>query len=84
MKTIVINVLFHLLTARCTYSDWFTISDCSVTCESGFKTEVRSFTEVKNELLDLNTAMRIKSVLQVARLTRVSSNFLVFENKYLG
>lgn len=50
MKTIVINVLFHLLTVRCIYSDWFTISDCSATCGSGYKTEVRSFTEVKSEL----------------------------------
>ena len=50
MKTIVINVLFHLLTVRCIYSDWFTISDCSATCGSGYKTEVRSFTLVKSEL----------------------------------
>ena len=49
MKTIVINVLFHFLTVRCIYSDWFTISDCSATCGSGYKTEVRSFTEVKSE-----------------------------------
>ena len=49
MKNIVINVLFHFLTVRCIYSDWFTISDCSATCGSGYKTEVRSFTEVKSE-----------------------------------
>ena len=50
MKTIVINVLFHLLTDSCTYSDWFTISDCSATCGIGYKREVRSFTKVKSEL----------------------------------
>ena len=41
---------FHLLTARCIYSDWFTISDCSATCGSGYKREVRSFTKVNSEL----------------------------------
>lgn len=41
---------FSLLTDSCTYSDWFTISDCSATCGIGYKREVRSFTKVKSEL----------------------------------
>ncbi|XP_061190034.1 spondin-1-like [Saccostrea echinata] len=35
--------------AQCSYSDWMTVSDCSVTCGSGYKTEVRSFLKVKEK-----------------------------------
>lgn len=35
--------------AQCVYSDWMTVSDCSVTCGSGYKTEVRSFLKVKDK-----------------------------------
>nr|XP_034322838.1 uncharacterized protein LOC117688721 [Crassostrea gigas] len=35
--------------AQCVYSDWMTVSECSVTCGRGYKTEVRSFAKVKDK-----------------------------------
>uniref|UniRef100_A0A8W8P2J2 ShKT domain-containing protein n=1 Tax=Magallana gigas TaxID=29159 RepID=A0A8W8P2J2_MAGGI len=35
--------------AHCVYSDWMTVSECSVKCGRVYNTEVMSFTNVKNK-----------------------------------